>query len=244
MKPIHLPRVDARYWLGILLASIFGTNTGDLYARESGLGLGLGLLLLAALAVVVFLLERRSGRPGERYYWLVIIIIRTGATNVADLLAFIVRIPGLPLALGLAALIALFAWRQHAVGRRAGMVAQGERLTGAGSAYWAAMLAAGVFGTVVGDIAQHGVGQDLATVGLVVLLATLLAIRGTGAWTVASYWATVAFARTAGTAIGDWLAENKFLALGLPWATLLSGTVFVMLLLSLWRTRLATVTRR
>ncbi len=30
MKPIHVPRIDNRYWLAILLASVFGTNIGDL----------------------------------------------------------------------------------------------------------------------------------------------------------------------------------------------------------------------
>jgi uncharacterized membrane-anchored protein len=50
------------------------------------------------------------------------------------------------------------------------------------------------------------------------------------------YWLTVATARTAGTAIGDWLAENKIMSIGLPISTLLTGCVFVAVLM-LWQRR-------
>ena len=63
MKQIHLPAVNARYWAGITLASVFGTNLGDFYAHESGLGLGRGLLVLAVLAGICFLIERRNSDP-------------------------------------------------------------------------------------------------------------------------------------------------------------------------------------
>lgn len=113
MKPFHVPQVDARYWLAITLASVFGTNLGDLYAHESGLGLLNGLVVLAVLAGTAFLIERRDGRAHEIYYWLAIIIIRTGATNIADYLAFRVRIPPVALAISLVALLGALAWRTH-----------------------------------------------------------------------------------------------------------------------------------
>ena len=87
MKRRHMPRVDPRYWLAITLASIFGTNSGDLYAHELGLGIAPGLAILAALAALVFIAERADAATRTLYYWLVIIIIRTGATNIADYLA-------------------------------------------------------------------------------------------------------------------------------------------------------------
>ncbi|MDB5866617.1 MAG: putative integral rane protein, partial [Betaproteobacteria bacterium] len=39
MKRVHVPTIDGRYWMAITLASIFGTNLGDFYAHQSGLGL-------------------------------------------------------------------------------------------------------------------------------------------------------------------------------------------------------------
>src|SRR3954467_8729320 len=87
MKTYHLPTVDARYWMAITLASIFGTNLGDLYAHESGLGLLGGLPILGALFACIFLIERFDRLSHDAYYWLCIIIMRTGATNIADYLA-------------------------------------------------------------------------------------------------------------------------------------------------------------
>lgn len=226
MKSIHVPRIDLRYWAAIALASVFGTNMGDLYAHESGLGLGLGLVVLAALTAAVFLAERLENRRHELYYWLVIIIIRTGATNIADYLAFRVRIPAFALTLGLAGFIAVFAW----LGARDKQTASGLPHTDA--SYWLAMLGAGVFGTAVGDICQHTLGQGAATVALSILFLLVLQFVGSRATRFASiYWITVAIARTAGTAVGDWLAENQFLHLGLPLSTLLSGVAFATVVL-------------
>ena len=79
--------MNKRYWTAITLASVFGTNTGDLYAHESGLGIAKGLAVLALLIAVVFAIERFKHRRHEAYYWLVLILIRTGVTNIADYLA-------------------------------------------------------------------------------------------------------------------------------------------------------------
>ncbi|MBV8379363.1 MAG: hypothetical protein JO369_01185 [Paucibacter sp.] len=235
MKLIHVPKVDSRYWAAITLASVFGTNLGDFYAHESGLGVGWGLLLLAAVVVAALLAERIDTLAHQLYYWLAIIIIRTGATNIADYLAFRVRIPGLALTLGLAALIAVFGWRSaRAAGQRPG------GLPDTGASYWLAMLAAGVFGTVLGDICSHAIGQGASALILGVLLALALLLRRQGVLAMATaYWGTVAVARTAGTAMGDWLAENKLLNIGLPLSTLLTGAAFVAVLL-LWRSRPST----
>jgi uncharacterized membrane-anchored protein len=227
MKPTHTPRVDARYWAAITLASVFGTNMGDLYAHESGLGIWKGLAVLALLAAFVFVIESFDRFGHEAYYWLVIVIIRTAATNIADYLAYRARVPDLPLTLSLAALIALFAW-----GTRATRSADGTPgLPRTNAAYWLAMLSAGVFGTVLGDICEHKFGEGVAAIGLtVILLLALLAGFRRAAVFVSVYWVVVAVARTAGTAIGDWLAENQVVPIGLAWSTLLSAVLFVAVL--------------
>lgn len=233
MKHIHTPRVDARYWTAITLASVFGTNLGDLYAHESGLGIVKGLTLLALLATVVFVVERLDKRLHEAHYWLVIILIRTGATNIADYLAFRVHVPPLALTLSLVALLCLFGWSTHRASRVDDEPAQALPKTD--GAYWLAMLTAGVFGTVVGDICSHKVGEGVAAVSLSALLfGVLLAGRGRAAQIIPLYWTTVAVARTAGTAIGDWLAENRIMNIGLPLCTLVTGISFVAVLV-LWR---------
>ncbi len=235
MKRFHTPLVNARYWTAITLASVFGTNLGDLYAHDSGLGIGKGLAVLALLTAVVFTVERVEHRHHDSFYWLVIILIRTGATNIADYLAYKVRVPELMLTGLLALLLILFGWATH----RGSSLVRGAShgLPDTDAAYWLAMLTAGVFGTVVGDICEHTIGEGVSAVLLtVVLLAVLLVGHERVASSVALYWTTVAVARTAGTAIGDWLAENKIVSLGLPLATLLSGIAFVAVLV-LWKAR-------
>ena len=136
MKTIHVPKVNGRYWLAILLASVFGTNMGDLYAHESGLGLGLGLLLLAVFAA----------------------------------------------------------------------------------------------------LATYAIGEGPASICLGLLLGLIMLVTRSEVRSIFTYWGTVAVARTAGTAIGDWLAENRIFDIGLPLSTLLTGTAFVAVLL-IWRSR-------
>ena len=232
MKAIHTPRINGRYWTAILLASVFGTNLGDYYAHTAQLGIVKGLLVLAVFAALVFVAERLIDNGREVYYWLIIIIIRTGATNIADYLMYRLRVPGVLLITGLVAFIALLGWATR-LKRTAASTSQA--LPNTGTAYWLAMLGAGVFGTVAGDLSEHGMGEGIAALALTVLFCAVLffTYRHASRW-VAVYWTTVAVARTAGTAIGDWFAESKALHIGLPLCTLLSGIVFLAVLL-FWR---------
>lgn len=239
MKRTHVPTIDARYWAGIALASIFGTNLGDYYAHESGLGLIGGVPILVVLFLAVYAVERFDRARHDAYYWLCIIIMRTGATNIADYMAGRrgLHIDRLVLSLGLGLLLAALALWAGRAARAADGPAVGKALPDTDARYWVTMLTAGVFGTVLGDYCQHIAGQGPAALGLAVLLAVALAAYGRGVLiSVWGYWLTVAVARTAGTAIGDWLAETKSLNLGLPLSTLLTGLAFVAVLV-LWRSR-------
>lgn len=235
MQRMHMPDINVRYWCGIALASVFGTNLGDFYAHESGLGIASGLAVLALIAAVIFGIERVHHGRTELFYWLVILIIRTGATNIADYLAFRVRLPEPWLTLGLAALLAGFAFWQARLS--AGGSAQGPgRVPDTGAPYWLAMLSAGVFGTALGDVCSHAFGEGPASIGLGILLVAcvLLYFRAALFGALVGYWCTIAVARTAGTCIGDWLAENRALHIGLPLSTLITALAFAAVLL-LWR---------
>ena len=233
MKLRHMPQVDARYWTAITLASLFGTNLGDLYAHNSGLGLLGGLPPLAALAGAVFLIEHYDQRGRELYYWLAILVLRTGATNIADYGKK--HVGWVPLGIGLlAALVVLAFWSARASADEA-VRTRGMPRTGA--PYWAAMLAAGVFGTFFGDMAAKLAGKGGASLALGALLAIMLLGSQRRRWRAPLvYWTIVAVARTAGTAMGDWLAENDALPIGLPMATAITGACFA-LVVALWPRR-------
>ena len=73
----------------------------------------------------------------------------------------------------------------------------------------AAMLVAGIFGTVVGDFTAHSIGLYAAAGLLVAALLALLAVR---AWVfpgaMLAYWVAVLAERCAGTPVGDALASR------------------------------------
>src|SRR5215467_3516464 len=69
MRTTHVPAINARYWTGITLASIFGTNLGDFYAHESGLSLIGGVPILVALFFLVYFIERLDKSEHDGYYW-------------------------------------------------------------------------------------------------------------------------------------------------------------------------------
>jgi len=228
MQSIHTPRINTRYWLAILFASIFGTNLGDLYAHDSGLGIWRGLAVLAAFAAGVFALERRSAYRTEAFYWLVILVIRTGATNIADFLSFRAHITAVPLPLWMMLWVVFFSVVISLSGRLTTWIDEraAEQRLCARAPFWTAMLGAGIFGTILGDVCSKAVGGSLASASLFALFIGALTLRRRCSASVLGFWLVVAVARTAGTAMGDWLAEDKLLDLGLPLATLVSGICF------------------
>jgi len=238
VKDIHTPQIGFHYWIAISMASIFGTNLGDLYAHESGLGIARGLLLLSMLFAATMLFERSDKKIHTAYYWIGIIIIRTGATNIADFMAGHrgLGIDRLLLTAVFAVLLAAVAWltRPSTAAPQVGSVSVATaKPPAANTVYWLGMLVAGILGTVFGDYCSHSLGGDAATLLLSLVVLLFLYVGRTGllatAW---YYWLAIAVVRTAGTAMGDWIEKNKYVDVGLPLSTLLTGVVFLLALMA------------
>jgi uncharacterized membrane-anchored protein len=222
--------------MAITLASIFGTNLGDFYAHESGLGLIGGLPILLVLFAGVYVAERFDHLSHDAYYWLCIIILRTGATNIADYLAGRrgLSIDRLSLSIGLGLALAVLAWWSARDGGKINEQSLDKSLPETDAYYWVTMLTAAVFGTVFGDFFEKQLGQGMAAITLTAVLAVALLIYRLPLLRMAyAYWLVIGVARTTGTAIGDWVADNKILKLGLPLSTMLSGIAFVAVLVLL-----------
>lgn len=174
----------------------------------------------AACATAIFLIERRDTTPHELYNWL-LIIIRTGVTNIADYLKHKIACP----VYGLILSVSLAGVSQASLqgGDRQAEAEEVRDMPRTGMSCWAAMLGAGVFGTFFGDVAHHLIGQGETSLEPGLLLTGALAIWNAGVeicfW---FYWMVVAVARTRGTAMGDWFAETDMLSICLPLATLKS----------------------
>jgi len=229
MQLASVPVLGARYWTAICVASVFGANLGDFVSHVLHLGHVRGLPVLAALLAGVLLAERRTRWQGEVWYWAAIVILRTAATNLADLATHDLRIAYPRVIAGLALLMVLLARRG---GRRAG--AGGPPATDGW--YWATMLTAGTLGTAIGDYTSGdlGFGSGLGTVVLGAALAAALAWGSRSVWaTRLAYWGCIVAVRSAGTTAGDFCAFGHGLGLGLPVSTWVFGVAMVAVLV-LW----------
>jgi len=241
MRYANVPVVDARYWAGISLASVFGCNMGDFVSLYLHWGHWIGLFPLAIIFAALIAGERRSARATEVWYWAVVIVLRTAATNVADLATHTFGWPYPWVIAGLATIQVLVILpvlpRLSATGTdRAGRPA-------ADGWYWTSLLTAGALGTAIGDsVAEElHLGTGVGTLVLGAIFAVILAMGSRSRWsTKASYWLAIIAVRSAGTTAGDWLAFREEpglsngLHLGLPLSTAFTGALFVGTLLW-WR---------
>jgi uncharacterized membrane-anchored protein len=223
MRSRHTPSTGPRYWLAITVASVFGANLGDFVSHDLHLGHVRGLPPLALTFAALLWQERRSKTPTDVYYWLAIILVRTAATNLADLATHDLKLGFAWVIAGLTALLVLLLVSRRP-GAPAGMPATDRW-------YWAAMLTAGTLGTALGDGTADTIGLGAASTSLAALLAAVLALRAQDRLaTVQFYWVSVVAVRTAGTCWGDLSADN----VGLAVSTVASGIVLAGVVL-LWR---------
>ena len=224
----NLPAVAPRYWTAILAASMCGANTGDFLSHNLHLGHWRGLPPLAILFLAILWLERGCRIATEAYYWLAIIVIRTAATNIADLATHDFRLSYAVSDLGLSALIigVLLAdqLHKHSIAPVRVALEPAVKLPTTDMPYWVAMLVAGTLGTTSGDWVARSIGLGLGSIVLVAIFGVvLLAAWGFSGMSIAWYWASIVAARTAGTTLGDYLAGRHGLHLGLSVSTTLTA---------------------
>jgi len=195
------------------------------------------LPILILLFVVLWIIEKRDREKTELFFWSAIVIIRTAATNIADIMADDVNFDYF-ISTGVISTLLTFAalyWQQQRV-KPIDPIFVPET----SNLYWMMMLLAGVLGTSVGDYAAHEYGlaaTSLALGGAMVAL-VIVGFKNFLIFT-PLYWFGITFARIAGTDVGDWLAksaEKGGSGLDLPTATVISGFVFVITAL-FWKNR-------
>jgi uncharacterized membrane-anchored protein len=237
MQPIHLPTLGPRYWTALCLASIFGANMGDFFAHDLGLGHVDGLPFLAMAFAIAVMGERFDRAVHQAYYWVAIIIVRTAATNSADFLCGDMKLSRVWVIAALTALLAaavVLSW-QLLWRRKPDQCEAADNVLRADSGYWISMFIAGTLGTVIGDYCSHNL--HLGDAGASILLSPILGLlfvlaRGGLLRALWFYWLTVVMVRAAGTAVGDLVASRGML--GLPLSTLVTGVIFVGLLIA-WK---------
>src|ERR1700722_11774941 len=63
------PNVGPRYWAAILIASMCGTNLGDIIPDVLKVSAGSGLIMLAFMFALLMSAERATARGSEAFYW-------------------------------------------------------------------------------------------------------------------------------------------------------------------------------
>jgi uncharacterized membrane-anchored protein len=241
MRTRNLPTIDARYWTAIVAASMCGANTGDFASHNLHLGHTRGLLPFALIFGVILWVERRGKRATELWYWLAIIVVRTAATNLADLGTHDLKLGYIAVELGLAAFMILVLLIDHARGARISGSQWGS-LPATDLSYWIVMLSAGTLGTALGDWTadELGLGLGYGSVVLAVVLGVVLLISTRyGHMTKPWYWLSIVAARTVGTTLGDFIASRRGLNFGLPISTLCTSLLLISILV-LWKSDRAT----
>ena len=243
MRYANVPTVGARYWTAISLASVFGCNLGDFVSLYLDWGHWLGLFPLAVIFAALVVGERHFAHFTEAWYWAVVIVLRTAATNIADLATHTFEWSYPRVILGLAAIQALVILPVLPQLFQSGNDRAGRPATDAW--YWTSLFTAGALGTAIGDWAAEdlrlGTGGGTLVLGAVFAVILVLGIRSH--WkTIASYWLAIIAVRSAGTTAGDWLAFREEpglsngLHLGLPLSTAFTCALFVGTLF-LWNAR-------
>jgi len=244
MQDRHVPYLASHYWVALGVASVAGANSGDFVAEYLGIGHVRGLPVLALALAAILIGERHDRAIHTAWYWLAVVLIRLAATNLADFLTVDLRL-GRPLTLaGLAVLLfAIFPMARSearllmASVMMARPLKRARPMTDAG--YWSALVVASTLGSVLGDWCAIALelGAVRASVLLVGLAAVAFIVQITG-WIgrLRLYWITIVLLLAAGTTIGDMMARDPSLNLGLPLATMISigSMAFVV---GLWRER-------
>ena len=213
-----VPRLDARYWLAITLASIFGANLGDFVSHNLHMGHFRGLPWIAAAFILIAIGGVLGRMRWEGWYWLAIVAMRTAATNLADLATHDGALATVPVCAVLAvALVGILATRRSI---------PTPGVPRADALYWLAMLTAGTLGTAAGDGIADAITLPAATILTALLVAGALALRTRPVAPIATYWLAIVAIRTFGTNAGDLIAHQWTLAVTTP----LTGLVLLALL--------------
>jgi uncharacterized membrane-anchored protein len=244
-----LPKLNSKYWVALVAASIFGTNTGDFLAANLHFGNSAGLPYLLAVLGAIFLVEKISPWANAVFFWLAIIVIRTGATNVAD----ITHEYGAYGLLFVPPILAMFVFAVRYYKSRAKATMSEDSVPRVDVVYWVCMALAGIVGTLLGDYSsgalafgwygasnllglQTGefsfdwfwIGHIFATLIYGAIIVKMLRrFKLVELAQPYKYWTMIALIRTAGTVAGDYIAKTHLQLYG---STILTGLCFAALI--------------
>src|SRR5438045_1041733 len=105
MREDHVPSIGPRFWVVLMIASVFGANLGDLLAAHVALGFTGRMAVFAVLLAVILIGERYDRSRTEACYWMVVVVVQAASTKLADFSAIDLGLGRLMLVAALAVLL-------------------------------------------------------------------------------------------------------------------------------------------
>jgi uncharacterized membrane-anchored protein len=238
----NIPKLNANYWMMMLLCTTMGELIGNLLSRNLALGYTQGAVLdvivLAGMigAFVFFKLQN------EIFYWVLILMGNIGGTNLADWVTLdpldndktwgILQ----PLQLGtkmgslvvMGSLVLVLLIRLLIVKRR------GENNIWTFLCYWIAILLSSTFGTTSGDFITNdtplgALGGSIFLLFVLALVFGAYKVRRVGAST--AYWSALVLMHPVGATIGNWVSKPIGLNLGNIYTNVAMVALFIVIYL-------------
>ncbi|UYN94361.1 MAG: hypothetical protein KIT25_20350 [Enhydrobacter sp.] len=240
MQRNHVPQIDRRYWLLLWIATVFGSNAGDLLnshliARSAA---GVDILVIAALFGVVLLAERHDRSSSHLLYWLAICLIPMMSNELATLSAKVLDLGRVWVVIALilcfvATFLMFRSDAMHLVDLNL-LSRPNAAVPLTDASYWIGMLIASALGTTVSDMLTYewAVGARRAALAFVVASLVLLIVvpSTTPRHRLLFYWVNVTVINAAATACGHVLARDPRLGLGLTTSVALTAALLAVLL--------------
>ena len=239
MQDQHVPAISRFYWPAFAAATLFGANAGDLVVEHLK-GWEVASLYLPSLAVafaVILYVEARDPSSSPRWYWLAVILAPTAANELAELSFNYMGLRRIWVCVVLLAVLVIthLAFQSDTTRLIALRLQQRPRPTVplTDATYWIAMVVACTVGNLASDYLTLGNKLDVRTVCLV--LAPLVFVAGAlRRWTefnrTWTYWSVVVTVTALGASVGDLLAADPLLGMGLARSAALSGVIMALLL--------------
>ena len=235
-----VPEIIAFFWITKVATTAMGETTSDCLNGVLGPAIAVPLMLIG----LVWALRRqfRADRYDAWTYWAVVVMVAIFGTSAADGLHVGLGVAYLDVTMLYAVILAAVFYAWH---RSEGTLSIHSIHTKRREAfYWATVLATFALGTATGDMTATTLhlgyfDSGLLFIGLIAIPA--LAYRYLGMNEVLAFWMAYVLTRPLGASFADWMAVEKSrggLGIGTGGASLILGTVVILAIWRLARTRM------
>jgi uncharacterized membrane-anchored protein len=227
-----VPEVTLSFWIIKIMSTTVGETGADYLAVNAGLGKAVTSSIMAVLLAIALFMQLRARRYVPWMYLLTVVLVSVVGTQITDALTdglgVSLYLSTAVFALALAAIFALWYWREHTLSIRTIITPRREWF------YWAAILCTFALGTAAGDLATEalGLGFQWGVVAFSVLIALTMLAFYLGANSVLTFWIAYILTRPLGASLGDLLSQSREYG-GLGLGAMFTSVIFLAIIIGL-----------